>query len=81
MLRTAFARRGVAALATTAIAALAITGCSSSGSTGTTGDDEKVTIEYGVWDQKQEVAMTAIADAFTAEHPNVTIKIVTTPSC
>lgn len=79
MLRTAFARRGVAALATTAIAALAITGCSSSGGTGQTGDDEKVTLEYGVWDQKQEAAMTSIADAFTEEHPNVTIKIVTTP--
>lgn len=79
MLRTAFARRGVAALATTAVAALAITGCSSPAGTGTTGDDEKVTLEYGVWDQKQEVAMTAIADAFTEEHPNVTIKIVTTP--
>ena len=79
MLPTAFARRGVAALAMTALGALAITGCSSSANTDTTSSDEKVTLEYGIWDQKQEAAMVSIADAFTAEHPNVTIKIVTTP--
>lgn len=78
MRSTAFTRRGGTALAVTAAAALALTGCSSS-DTGSAGSDEKVVIEYGIWDQKQEAAMKAVAEAFTAENPNVTIKLVTTP--
>ncbi|MBN8205027.1 sugar ABC transporter substrate-binding protein [Microbacterium esteraromaticum] len=78
MRSTALTRRGGTALAVTAAAALALTGCSSSDA-GSADPDEKIVLEYGIWDQKQEPAMQAIADAFTAENPNVSIKLVTTP--
>lgn len=77
MLRSAITRRGAAAVALAATAALALSACSDSGSDA--GDGEAVTLEYGVWDQKQEAAMKEIAAAFTEEHPEVTVKLVTTP--
>ncbi|BDZ54648.1 ABC transporter substrate-binding protein [Agromyces marinus] len=71
------ASRRIAAIATAATALLALSACSSSDDTGAGG--EAVTLEYGVWDQKQQEAMEDIADAFTAEHPNVTVNLQIAP--
>lgn len=77
MLRSALTRRGAAAVALAATAALALSACSGTGSEGE--DGETVTLEYGYWDQTQDDTMEKIAEAFTAEHPNVTIKPVIAP--
>ncbi|MFT4234680.1 MAG: sugar ABC transporter substrate-binding protein [Microbacterium sp.] len=74
--------RVAGALAVAAIA-LGLTACSGSGdsSGSTSGDsDEKITLSYGIWDENQKPAMQEIADAFTAEHPNITIDIQVTPN-
>ena len=81
-----------AAVAALAAAALMMTGCTSSPTQPTTTPPssgaapssapttaEPVTITYGIWDQRQQPAMEAIAAAFTAIHPNVTIKIELAP--
>ena len=68
--------RTVAALAASAAALLAFSACSSGAGTGSS---EDATITYGIWDQNQQPAMQEIADAFTAEHPNVTVEIQLTP--
>jgi multiple sugar transport system substrate-binding protein len=41
--------------------------------------DEPVTITFAFWDTNQEPGMRAIADAYTAKHPNVTIETQVTP--
>ena len=41
--------------------------------------DEAVTITFAFWDTNQEPGMRAIADAYTAKHPNVTIETQVTP--
>ena len=68
--------RTVAALAASAAALLALSACASGAGTGSS---EDATITYGIWDQKQQPAMQEIADAFAAEHPNVTVEIQLTP--
>ena len=68
--------RIVAALAASAAALLALSACSSGAGTGSS---EDATITYGIWDQNQQPAMQEIADAFMAEHPNVTVEIQLTP--
>jgi multiple sugar transport system substrate-binding protein len=75
MLRTTTGRT-VAALAASAAALLAFSACSSGSGAGSS---EDATITYGIWDQNQQPAMQEIADAFTAEHPNVTVEIQLTP--
>lgn len=74
-----FIRRRPQALAGIALAATAmvtLSACSSSG--GAAEDGGEITLTYNTW-QGQEKAMEAIADAFTEEHPNVTIDIQVTP--
>lgn len=75
MLRTRSGRT-VAAFAASAAALLALSACATGADAETSGD---VTISYGIWDPNQQPAMEAIADAFTAEHPNVTVEIQLTP--
>ncbi len=41
--------------------------------------EQNVTITFAFWDTNQEPGMKAIADAYTAEHPNVTIETQVTP--
>lgn len=76
-------RRRAAAVASTITAALlALTGCaagsSTTTSTATSASMEPVTLQYAIWDKNQEAAMKQVADAFTAEHPNVNIQIQVT---
>ncbi|MRG59854.1 extracellular solute-binding protein [Agromyces sp. CFH 90414] len=59
-------------------AVLGFSGCAAAGGDDS-GEGGDVTITYGMWDQKQEEAMKEIAAAFTEEHPNVTVKLQTTP--
>lgn len=64
--------RARVALALLALATpLAATGCSSSGS----GSSGPVTLTYALWDQTQEPGYQACADAFTAQNPDIKIKI------
>ena len=41
--------------------------------------EENVTLTFAFWDTNQEPGMKAIADAYMAEHPNVTIEVQVTP--
>ena len=41
--------------------------------------EEKVTITFAFWDTNQEPGMKAIAEAYMAEHPNVTVETQVTP--
>ena len=41
--------------------------------------EENVTLTFAFWDTNQEPGMKAIADAYMAEHPNVTIDVQVTP--
>ena len=41
--------------------------------------DENVTITFGFWDNNQEPGMKAIADAYMAAHPGVTVEVQVTP--
>lgn len=41
--------------------------------------EENVTLTFAFWDTNQEPGMQAIADAYMAEHPNVTIECQVTP--
>jgi multiple sugar transport system substrate-binding protein len=41
--------------------------------------EEQVTLTFAFWDTNQEPGMRAIADAYTAKHPNVTIETQVTP--
>mgnify|MGYP003817685583 CR=1 FL=1 len=41
--------------------------------------DAPVTITFAFWDTNQEPGMRAIADAYTAKHPNVTVETQVTP--
>lgn len=43
------------------------------------GAEENVTITFAFWDNNQEPGMQAIADAYHALHPNVTIEVQVTP--
>ena len=67
--------RTFAALAVSAAAILGFAGCASGGAA-EPGDE--ITLTYGTW-QGQDEAMQAIADAFTAEHPEIEIDIQVTP--
>jgi len=67
--------RTIAASAAVVAALIALSGCSSSADADGGGE---VTLTYGTW-QGQDEAMQDIADAYTAEHPEVTIDIQVTP--
>ena len=41
--------------------------------------EENVTLTFAFWDTNQEPGMKAIAEAYMAEHPNVTIEVQVTP--
>ena len=43
--------------------------------------EEKVTITFAFWDTNQEPGMKAIAEAYMAEHPNVTAHCRTCSGC
>jgi multiple sugar transport system substrate-binding protein len=65
--------RARVALALIAVAApLAAVGCSSKGGAGSSGP---VTLTYALWDQTQESGYQACAAAFTAQNPDIKIKI------
>lgn len=71
-------RRAIAVTSAFAATLLGLSACASGDAeTAETSDEsmEPVTLSYAIWDVNQEPAMQAIADAFTAEHPNVTIEI------
>jgi multiple sugar transport system substrate-binding protein len=53
---------------------IAATGCSTSGS----GSSGPITLNYALWDQTQESGYQACADAFTAQNPDIKIKITQT---
>ncbi|MFB2597366.1 sugar ABC transporter substrate-binding protein [Herbiconiux sp. P17] len=53
--------------------------CSGGSPASTGASDEKVTITYGVWAGTQTPAMKEIAAAFTAENPNITVKVEERP--
>jgi multiple sugar transport system substrate-binding protein len=53
---------------------VALTGCSSGGS-GTGSSSGPVTLTYALWDNNQQPAYQACADAFTAADPGIKIKI------
>ncbi|MFB9276385.1 ABC transporter substrate-binding protein [Cohnella cellulosilytica] len=40
---------------------------------------KEVTISYTIWDKNQQPAMEAIADEFTAQHPNIKVKVEVIP--
>jgi multiple sugar transport system substrate-binding protein len=50
---------------------IAATGCASSGA----GSSGPVTLTYALWDQTQQAGYQACADAFTAQNPDIKIKI------
>jgi multiple sugar transport system substrate-binding protein len=70
-------------------------GCSSAsggkGETATSGDSddtsnstegtsgEKVNLTFAIWDANQQAGMEAMAEAFTKENPNITVKVEVTP--
>ena len=67
-------RRTRARIALALIAAatpIAATGCASSGA----GASGPVTLTYALWDQTQQAGYQACADAFTAQNPDIKIKI------
>ncbi|MCO5972885.1 ABC transporter substrate-binding protein [Actinoallomurus soli] len=55
-----------------AVLPLATTACSSGGSGSSNGP---VTLTYALWDNNQQPAYQACADAFTAAHPDIHVKI------
>ncbi|WP_020075838.1 sugar ABC transporter substrate-binding protein [Cryocola sp. 340MFSha3.1] len=63
--------RRVAAIAVAAALLTGVTACSSSGS----GSNDKVTLQYWMWDDTQVPAYQQCAEQFTKENPNITIKI------
>ncbi|MFP3466811.1 ABC transporter substrate-binding protein [Leifsonia sp. SIMBA_070] len=65
--------RRVAAIAAAAALLAGVTACSSSGSG--SGSNEKVTLQYWMWDDTQVPAYQQCAQQFTKENPNITIKI------
>ena len=75
-------RRLVAFGLTAAMGATMLTGCgggdkgggSSSSSGGGGSKDGKVELTMAVWDSDQEPVMQKMAEAYTKEHPNVTVK-------
>ncbi|MBB6570319.1 sugar ABC transporter substrate-binding protein [Kribbella sandramycini] len=69
-------RKTLLAPAIVAVAAL-LAGCSSG--SGSSESDGPVTITYGIWAGTQTPAMQEIATAFTAENPNITVKIQERP--
>jgi multiple sugar transport system substrate-binding protein len=73
-------RRARLALALIAAAApLAAAGCSSSGgSGGGSSAAGPVTLNYALWDQTQQPGYQACANAFTAQNPDIKIKITQT---
>jgi multiple sugar transport system substrate-binding protein len=61
------------ALALIAVAApMTVAGCSAGGSGSSSGP---VTLTYALWDQTQQAGYQACADAFTAQNPDIKIKI------
>ncbi len=70
-------RRTVAVTSAFAATLLGLSACASGDAetVETSDESEPVTLSYAIWDVNQEPAMQSIADAFTAEHPNVTIEI------
>lgn len=73
-----FVRRSTAILATVAAGGVILAGCAGSQDQG--GSDQKVDISYAIWDKNQLPAMQKVADAYTKEHPNVSIDIQVTPN-
>ncbi|HET6294455.1 MAG TPA: sugar ABC transporter substrate-binding protein [Kribbella sp.] len=69
-------RKSLLSPAIVVVAAL-LAGCSSGGGTSNSGGP--VTITYGIWAGTQTPAMQEIADAFTKENPNITVKIQERP--
>lgn len=69
--------RAAAAVSAATAALVAITGCSgpATSSSSAPASNEPVKLSFAIWDQNQKDAMQQIADAFTAEHPNVTFEI------
>ncbi len=55
-------------------AALSLSGCQSGGQTA----DGKVKLSFQIWDTNQREGMQAIADAYTAKNPNVTVEVQVT---
>ncbi|MFC4098419.1 ABC transporter substrate-binding protein [Paenibacillus xanthanilyticus] len=43
------------------------------------GSQKNVTLTYSIWDKIQQPAMEAIAKEFTAEHPNIKVKVEVIP--
>jgi multiple sugar transport system substrate-binding protein len=72
-------RRGTLALAVISVAIpLAATACSSSGGSGGSAASGPVTLTYALWDQTQEPGYQACANAFTAQNPDIKIKVTQT---
>ena len=68
--------RTVAALTAAAALALPLAACSNGSDAGNAGG--KVTLNYWLWDDKQQPAYQECADAFTKADPDVTVKITQT---
>jgi multiple sugar transport system substrate-binding protein len=68
--------RTVAALTAAAALALPLAACSNGSNSGDAGG--KVTLNYWLWDDKQQPAYQECADAFTKANPDVTVKITQT---
>lgn len=77
-------KQTVAVLMAAVLVVTAVTGCGSSemsskgnaGSSDSSGG-EQVTITYMQWQQEFSTAAIKLADAYTAEHPNVTVEVIT----
>jgi multiple sugar transport system substrate-binding protein len=69
--------RTLPALVAASALAIALAGCSNE--TAAVEDGEEITLTYGMWNVNQEPTFRAIADAFEAENPEVSIEIELTP--
>ncbi|WP_217180886.1 ABC transporter substrate-binding protein [Streptomyces sp. AC495_CC817] len=69
-------RKILAAGSIAAVAALALAGCSGSTDAGESADpDAPVTLTMSVWNLENTPEFKTLADAFSAEHPNITIEL------
>jgi multiple sugar transport system substrate-binding protein len=60
-----------------AMVATLLVGCKGSNSSSGS-SNQKVTLTYAIWDKNQQPGMKAMADQFTKENPNITIKVEVT---
>lgn len=71
-------KRAGAALLCGLLAVTTLTACGGGSETGEKADGGQVTLNYWLWDDKQQASYQACADAFHTANPNITVKITQT---